>query len=175
MKEKNRKTKASAGFTLLEAVIALAIWMILSLSVFFTWIYITERTSALMARQNAFENARGSMDALVNNLQMARTIVLEVEGDYILRRLTLTQRDPDGRWHNYIFFFDISAPPGTAKHHRLEFGLNNEFASNIAMVRIQPISGGRHMHITVITDCDYPTVLEGQVDIRFKELTVIRR
>ena len=164
--------KASRGFTLLEATIALSIWMLLSLGIILIWQHASSRSEALLSRQNAFENARGSMDAIIMNIQMAHTIRLEVGHDYTLERLTLTERDPQGRLHNYIFYFDINAPQGTPKFNRLEFGLNNEFASGIALVRIEPV-GYRHINITIHTDCLYPVILEGSVDIRYKALTIV--
>jgi len=166
------KPKRKSGFTLIEAVIALAIWMILSVSVLFIWHHASNRTFAVLARQSAFENARGSMDVLITNLQMAKSITLEVCNNYILRELTLPGFDPDGDPHSYVFNFDISLPSTAIRFRRLEFG-DNELASNIAMVRIQPI-GGRHMNITIETGCEFPIIVEGSVDIRYKNLIIIR-
>ena len=167
--------KASTGFTLLEATIALAIWMILSISVIFIWQHVSTRTDTLMERQNAFENARISMDGLIMNIQMSHTIELWVEGDYILQRLRATGYNPDGVLHPYNFHFDTHASPGLPRHHVLRFGLHNEFASNIAMVRIQPEPvHERYLNIIIRTGCRYPVVLEGNVDIRYKTLIVHR-
>jgi len=163
--------KTSSGFSLMEVTIALAIWMILSLSVLLIWQHTTSRAEALLARQNALENARSSMDGLVMNIQMARSINLQVGHDYTLQRIGLTQINPEGRYHEYEFTFNANAGSTDASFRRLMFGANNEFASGIAMVRIEPI-GGRHMHITVTTACEYPIVLEGSVDIRYKTLVV---
>ena len=171
-----RATRKCDGFTLLEATIALALFLILSTGVLFIWQYAAGRSMDIVARQNAFENARASMDALVMNLQMANTIVLETDAEHVLQQLTMTQRNPQGQPHNYIFYFDRHALPGEAKHHRLEFGLNNEFASNIALVHITYDSANGQMHITVRTDClppAIPVVLEGSVDVRFKTVVHI--
>jgi len=166
------KIKSSAGFTLLEAVIALAIWMILSVSILFIWNHTSNRTASILARQNAFENARGAMDVLITNLQMAKSITLDVCQNYVLRELTLPGFNPSGVPLPYVFNFDINLPDTAVRFRRLEFG-RNELASNIALVRIQPI-GGHHVHITIETGCEYPIIIEGSVDIRYKILTVNR-
>ena len=184
--------KASTGFTLIEAVIALAIWMVLSLSVFFVWRNTAEHTDALLERQSAFENARGSMDVLLMNLQMAHTIRLTVvrwrDGYdiwhyHILHYLELHQINPEGILHRYLFRFRVHLPSSETTFQRLEFGgfrrgTNiydvNEFASNIAMIQIQPSENEQYMNITVITGCEYPIILEGSVDIRYKNLHITR-
>ena len=169
------RRKTSAGFTLLEAVIALAVWMILSISIFFVWQYTSERSRALLERQSAFENARGAMDILLVNLQMARSIQLYVlrDTDYTLRRLILPGYYASGlpTRTGFEFEFNINLPPTATTFRRLEFG-GNELASNIALVRMQPVGG--HMRVTVKTGCEYPIILEGSVDIRYKDLTVTR-
>jgi len=166
-------TKHTRGFSLMEAVIALSIWMILSMGVIVIWQHASSRAGALIERQSAFESTRSSLDALMVNIQMAQSIRLEVGPNYVLSSLTLTELNPQGLLHDYVFTFDINASPGTPKHHRLEFGLNNEFASGIALVRVEPV-GDRHMHITIISDCEHAITLEGRVDIRYKQLTVVR-
>ncbi|MCL2362890.1 MAG: type II secretion system GspH family protein [Defluviitaleaceae bacterium] len=163
------KKKTSRGFSLLEAVIALSIWMILSLSVFFIWQHVSERGTELLAQQNAFENARVALDALISNTEMARTIDLRVGRDSTLQRITLWQRAPDGNVHDFRFDFDVNAHPTNEAHfQRLRFGLQ-EIARGIAQITVQPIDGQRLL-ITVTTSCDYPIVLEGSVDIRYKNL-----
>jgi len=164
--------KASGGFTLLEALIALAIWMIVLMSVVMVWQHVSARTEALLTRQSAFERARGSLDALIMNIQMSQAIELQLGPDDALVRLTLTSRNPQGILHNYEFRFNATALPGTPQHHRLRFGAHNEFASGIAMVRIT-LDGYSTMNILIETDCRHPVVLMGSVDIRYKQLIVV--
>jgi len=176
--------KTSKGFTLLEALIALGVWMVLSLSVVLIWQHTARRSYELIARQDAFENARFAMDALINNIQVARTIVLRVDGNYVLQDVLLTGYrwvivGSSGEWrlHTYEFLFDINAGPGNIQHHRLQIAGNMEFASNIASVRMIPVGepgDWRYMRIAIRTGCDPPIELEGSVDIRFKSLTVLR-
>ncbi|MCL2215899.1 MAG: type II secretion system GspH family protein [Defluviitaleaceae bacterium] len=168
--------KRSKGLTLLEATIALALWLVLSTGVFLTWHHITQASVALRARQNAFENARVAMDALIMNMQMSWDIELINDSDGILRQLTLYERDPLGGVHPYRFNFDASLPEEAIRHHRLEFG-DNEFAANIAVIRITYIAGSR-MNIFIETGC-YPQsgriTLEASVDVRHKNVTVYPR
>jgi len=164
--------KARGGFTLLEAVIALALWLILSAGIFLVWQHSALSGTSLLERQSAFENARISMDALIMNFQMARRITLQTDSNDILQRLTLNQRNPQGQWQDYTFRFNLNAAPGSARHHRLEFG-DNEFAENIAEIRIEYIDESR-MQITITTGCEVPIILEGSVDARYKNVVVIR-
>jgi len=156
--------KSSKGFSLLEAVIAIAVWMVLSVSVLFVWHHISERSTELLARQSAFENARVALDALLINTEMAHIIRLTSRRDGTLQRLVLYQRNPDGIINDFIFTFNVNAQPG---NQRLNFG-GQELAGDIARIYVMPI--GTRLHITVITTCEYPIVLEGSVDIRYKTL-----
>ena len=164
------------GFTLLEAVLAVALWMILTTGILFLWNTTTRTTIGIVSGQDAFENARASLDALLINLQLAETINLEVDNEHVLRRLTLTQQGPDGQPHNYIFYFNRHARPGDAKYHRLEFGLNNEFASQIASVKIQRPHRNR-MSVSITTDGELAPALTftGSADIRYKNVIITQR
>jgi type II secretory pathway pseudopilin PulG len=178
--------KNKKGFTLLEAVIALALWLVLSAGVFFAWQHSAQSSAMLFERQNAFENARISMDAIIMNFQMARRINLQTDGRDVLQTLTLNQHFRDGSvprnclggrpWNcnethfaNYTFSFNANASPTSVRFQRLEFG-NNEFAENIAEIIIQYVDG--RMEITITTGCDEPIVLEGSVCVRYKCLVV---
>jgi len=162
--------KQTKGFTLLELVIALSIWMLLSMGVFFLWQHASRTTVTLIERQNALENARSSMDALVMNIQLARNIVLETTSINILRQITLTERDPQGQLHDYVFDFDINASSGSARHQVLRFG-ENEFSSGIARIYMFYIPG-RRINITIYTACPEPIILRSSVDVRYKNVVV---
>jgi len=159
--------KSKKGLTLMEAVIALFIWLILSSGVIFVWQHSARSSMEILRSQNAFENARVAMDAIIMNIQMAREIELTNNPDGVMRRLILTSRDPQGLLHNYRFYFDIDAAEGEAKFQRLEFGTNNEFASDIALIRLEFVQDNRFL-IEVVTGCNDPIVLNGSVDARYK-------
>ena len=159
------------AYTLLEVVIALALWLILSTGIFLVWQHSALSGAHLLEQQNAFENARLSMDALIINFQLARKITLQTDSNNVLQLLTLNQRNPLGIFEDYVFRFNVNASPASAQYQRLEFG-NNEFAANIAEIKIIYIDGN-HMDITVTTGCDEPIVLHGSVDVSYKDVTVI--
>jgi type II secretory pathway component PulJ len=167
--------KKCGGVTLLEAVIALAIWMVLAAGIIFIWQSFTRSSLQIIKTQDAFENARAAMDALLINIQLADTIQLETDNNHVLKRLTLTQRDPQGNPHNYIFYYNTHAIPGEAKYHRLEFGLNNEFASQIANISLE-VPHRNRIAISISTDgsLSEAITLTGLADIRYKDVTIIR-
>jgi len=165
--------KRNKGFTLIEAVIAMAIWMILSLGVFIAWQHTTQQATTIITQQNAFENARGAMDAIITNVQMSRVINLIVCNNYVLWQMGLPGYDAQGRHRPFEFHFNVNAPEGHTMHHRLNFG-QNELASHIALVQIKPVND-THLQITIKTSCEPPIMLEGSVDIRYKHLTLTRR
>lgn len=165
-----RKRRVRGGFTLLEAVIALAVFSLLAAGATRCWLYTTRAASRLLNTQEAFENARAAMDALTVNLQMAYEIKLKTDSDHVLEKLVLTELD-DGEPSVYEFYFKRSARPGEAKYHRLEFGQNNEFASHIEQVRLM-VTDNHTVTITVITDDELgqPITLTGMVDVRHKKV-----
>ena len=165
--------KKKAGFTLLEAVIALAVWLILSVSAIYMWHHVSTRTNAVLARQNALENARVAMDALTVNIQMARSITLYVGPDFDLRYMYLISLNPQQAEHTYRFIFDYRLRPAaggrfqslqlTGRHN----GYSNHIAHDIYKVKIEPDCYERQLDITVTTAC-MSIVLENSVDIRYK-------
>jgi prepilin-type N-terminal cleavage/methylation domain-containing protein len=166
--------KANTGYTLPETIIALAIWSILALAAIHTLLYVTRVSVSALDMQDAFGHARAALDTLIVNVQMADTILLETDHEGILKKLTLTERNPSGQPANYIFYFKRTAEPGEAKYQRLEFGLNAEFAARIAYVRLKPAGEGR-LGITVAAAVSgLPLVLYASADTRYKNVTIIK-
>jgi type II secretory pathway pseudopilin PulG len=160
-----------SGFTLLEAIIALALWLILSAGVFLVWQHSAMAGAGMLERQSAFENARITMDALIMNFQMSRSIEIWTNAD-TLQSMALEQRNPNGEWHDYRFRFN----PSTG---RLDIGqplprpVWNEFSSDLAGIQIVYIPGSRLL-ITVETNCAEPITLSGSVCVRDKYVNVTR-
>jgi len=158
--------KRKAGFTLLEATIALAVWAILSVSVIYVWHHVSARTQSVLARQSALENARVAMDALTINIQMAQTINLEVGPVFDLRVIHVD---------SFRFRFDYSLTHTSLRFQRMQFGDDaNHIAHYIYNVQIRPANDDRQLNITITTACEYPIILEGTVDIRYKNFTFTR-
>jgi len=164
--------KSKKGFTLMEATIALALWMILSVGVLLTWHHVSQSTAALRAHQSAFENARVAMDAIIINVQMAERVEVINDNNGIMRELIMWGLNPQGELHP----FTLRLPNFEYSHlrfRRLEFpNPGNELASNIAEIRITYIEGSR-LDIFVKSGCyPAPIELEGSVDVRYKYVTV---
>ena len=162
--------KTSKGLTLLELVIAMAVWLGLLLSVLFLMHHTSATTSVTLARQNALENARITMDALVVNIELASRVTLVTGPDNMLQSLTLRQQNSMGMPHYYVFDFNVNAPYGSARHQVVRLG-NNEFSSNIGAVYITYVPN-RRVDISVVTACETPLVLHGSVDAMFKNVRV---
>ena len=164
MSQLSQPAKSHRGLTLLELTVALGIWLLLSTGVFALWRHTSNATLNTLSQQSALENARGAMDALVVNAQLAHTITLQHAPDgHMLSTLTLTERNPLGQLHNYVFDFN----PHT---HILRFGAN-EFASGIARIDVIYVKN-RRLDIMIQTACFEPMVLHGSVDVRYKLVIV---
>jgi prepilin-type N-terminal cleavage/methylation domain-containing protein len=159
---KKRTLFNNGGFTLLEAVIALALLGLLTAGLTTVWTHVSRTSLKIITTQDAFENARVAMDGLLVNIQMAERIELKTGPGDTLQELRLTQNPP----HVYVFEFNKNIPAGQTKHQRLELG-GNEFASKIADIQIIKAHPNR-MEITVISGGDVPVTLTGSVDIRYK-------
>ena len=167
-------TNAKGGFTLLEMVVAIAVWMILIAGASRLLWYTTHTSTGLLARQEALESARVAVDALTVNLQMAESIILHTDSDGMLRRLSLLQVAPTNNPAWFHFYYDRNAPYGTPKYKRLEFGGHNELASNLSAVKLILSADHSLIHIAVTTDerLGEPVTLRSVVDIQYKSLTI---
>lgn len=164
--------RGSGGFTLLEMIVAVAIWMILLAGALQLLSYTTQRSTALLAQQEGFESARIAMDTLIVSLQMADRIILETEASGMLRRLTARQINTNNLDHDFVYYFNSDLAPGSLRFRRLDLG-NQELASNILAIYFI-LSADRDMiHITLIS-CDIlsePIRLTSTVNIEHKILT----
>ena len=175
------------GLTLIELIVALAVFMVLSMSVMVVWHQSSQSVFYIFNRQNAFEQARGALDSMIMNVQMAHTVALTTDQHGNLELLVLTQlRDeatptqPRVFW-NYVYYFDVNAlPDQVGSYQRLRFsGPTNELARGIKSVVIEldrEISP-RRMYITITTACPPPreaVVVMGSVCLMYKNFTQVR-
>lgn len=168
------KISKTGGFTLLEMIVVMAVWMvILAFASRLLW-YTSDRSARLHKRQEALESARVAVDALTTNIQMANSIELRTDPDGMLRRIELRQTNPQGQVHWFDFRYNRDALPGAAAYKRLVFGGNNELASHLNEVRLVLSADRSLIYITVTTDeiLGEPITLTGTVDIRYKDLTI---
>jgi len=151
--------KSKRGLTLLELVVALGLWLLLSAGVFFLWHHTSGSTTNILQRQSAFERARGAMDALITGIQMSSKIELTTNEQNFLDRIVAHGYDHNNAMRGFTFEL-------LPNIQTLQLG-GNEFANNIAAVYIV-YTIGRHMDITIYTTCQEPIVIHGSVDVRYK-------
>ncbi|MCL2421957.1 MAG: prepilin-type N-terminal cleavage/methylation domain-containing protein [Defluviitaleaceae bacterium] len=173
------KRSATGGFTLLEMVVTMAIWMILIAGASRLLWYASSASANILNQQEALASARIAVDAIAVNVQMAEEIVLQTDGDGMLRSLSLRQISPQGNLEWYLFTYDRHAAIGTPGYRRLIFtgqrepnvpGGHNELASNLKAVQVRISEDRSLLYITVVS-CDSwgePVTLQGTVDIRYK-------
>ncbi|MCL2498773.1 MAG: hypothetical protein FWE90_00375 [Defluviitaleaceae bacterium] len=171
------------GYTLLEVTIALGVWFILSLGVLFVWRYAANASARIITRLSIFENARGAMDILLMNIQLADVIYLDTHthGGYthVLRQISLPVEPlPPGQDvrlmpPRFTFFFDATLPPEHLRYGRLELGgPGNETARHLAIIRITYIEGQR-IEIEIRTTCEEPIVLVGSMCVKYKKVVIL--
>lgn len=155
-------SKCTKGVTLLELVIALGLWLILSAGVFFLWQHTSGSTENIMQRQAAFERARTAMDMMIANIEFSYRVTIRTDAQGRLN--TMVTRGYMGNVrHNYEFQFR----PG---YQDLRFNSAGHFqmvATGISAIYVT-YTNGRRINILIHTNCDEPVVLHGSVDVRYK-------
>lgn len=164
---------SNSGLTLIELIAAIAIWLVLFLSVSQLITHTARVSSYIIVNQNILENVRITLDALAVNIQMSDEIVLQTSTNGMLQLVTLYQIDPEQRRHPYQFRFDANLPYYHSRHGRLEIGSRNtfnEFSSNLSEVRLEFCAYSQAIHITV-SSVEYPPLtLTSTVDVRYKTI-----
>jgi len=166
---------------MLEVILALVVWMILSTGLFAVFAYVSNSSTKIMQQHHAFENARAALNGLIVNIQLAYRIHVQTGSDDVLKKLSIwhpadrtIMYGPDGllytnEYNPYVFTFDRSLSSASVNFQRLNFGGNNEFASGIANIQMVNVMN-RRMEITIKTACVEPIVLMGSVCIRYKQI-----
>lgn len=144
------------GFTLLELVVAIGLWMMLLLGASHLLWYTAETSAQMLRRHETLEAARVALDTLIVNLQMADEIRLRTEPCGTLINLATQQIDPEGADHFFGFTYNR---PTAAGYMRLESagyicGLGfrpafNEIASGLTELRLMLSDCGNIIHISL--------------------------
>ena len=158
------------GYTLLEALITLSLFMVLSFSLLFLWQYAARGAQNAIRMQNVLDNLGIAMDGLIINIQHSYKLVLNTDSQDVLRRLEMHGYDPNGNPHTYIFTFNPNALPAQAIYRRLFFG-GQEYAYGIRTIQIINV-GYMRLDITITSICAHPVVFAGSVDIRHKHVVI---
>ena len=176
----------SKGFTLIEAVMSLALFMILSIGVLFLWQQVSRNAQNAIRTQNALDNLGIAMDALLTNIEYSHTISLQTNNQNVLRRLYLTGLNPSRQTHTYVFTFDPGASPTSTRYKSLFFGGRNtyqqQYAYGIESIHIVNI-GNKRLDITItsvclcrvrchqITSCESQVSITASANIMHKHIT----
>lgn len=161
-----KQQKRKSGITLLETVIALAVWMILSVGLFLMWQHTANASKALFEKQLALESARISMDILIANIELSHNIRLATSTDGILRQIFLCNPEyPERTPRDFRFNFTHNPTYGSS----FTMDDNNEVTAGIALIRAA-YEKGSHISIEIHTDCPDPIIITGSVDVRHKNI-----
>lgn len=147
----------SKGFSLLELVVAVAVWMILIAGAARLIWYVSHTTANTLIAQEALESARIAVDTLTVNMQMADEILLRTNLDGTFRSMTTWQINPQGRRHDYDFYFNRALG-------RLVFD-RNELTSNIDEVELRLCARREIIHISITSG---QITLTGAVNVQHK-------
>ena len=143
------------GFTLIEVVMSLALFMILSFGVLLLWQYTSRSAASAIRTQNALDNLGIAMDGLLTNIELSHTLYLQTGGQNRLRRLSLRSLNPNGLPHIYTFTFDPNAHNTSSRYKSLFFGGplgQQQFAYGIETIHIVN-HDNRRLNITITSVC----------------------
>ena len=169
------------GFTLIEAIMSLALFMILSIGVLLLWQHAARNAENAIRTQNALDNLGLAMEGLLTNIEFSHTITLQTNNQNVLRRLYLTGLNPSRQSHTYVFTFDPNAHPWHAIYKSLFFS-GQQYAYGIELIHIINVNNMR-LDITITSICLCPTrcmlfascessiSITGSADIMHKHVT----
>ena len=151
--EMNHKKSSdlNKGFTLIEAVMSLALFMILSFGVLLLWQHAARSAENAIRTQNALDNLNIAMNGLLANIELSHTIMLRTESQNVLEQLNLWGLDPHGRPHTYMFSFQRRALHSSAGYKSLRLGLQ-QYAYGIELIQIVN-QNNKRLDITITSVC----------------------
>jgi len=163
------RRRTRSGFTLLEAVICLGLFMLLVAGLSVLLWHAGAESSRLLDRQDATENARAALDILVNNIQMAETVTLLTIGDEgRLNRMYLRQIAPSGAPECYRILLQTAAGPTGPFHLAVGTTTANTAATRLTNVRLRLANEMLHIEVAARTATGEDITLFARVDVRYK-------
>ena len=158
------------GFSLVEAVVSLALFLLLSLGILLLWQHSARSVANSVRMQNTLDNLAVAMDALVRNIEFSHTLVLYTESDDVLLRLEMTGVNPGGQPHTYVFTFNPDALPHQPMYRSLFFG-GQQYAYGIYRIRVLSVNDAR-FDITIVSSCENMLTLRTSANVLHKHVTV---
>ena len=158
------------GFSLIEAVMSLALFIILSSGVFFLWQHVARNAAETIRVQRVLDNLGLAMDGLIKNIEFSHSIVLQTNSQDVLLLLELCGYNHLDRPHTYVFEFSPNARPGQARYKSLFFS-EQQHTYGIETIRIINVDYLR-LDITIVSTCEHPITINGSVNIQHKHMTV---
>ena len=131
------------GFTLIEMVVALAIFTILGFAGISLLIYVSETSEKIAFQNELLEHARIALSFMVEQIRISEAFQLVTDSEDSLIRLVCYSG-----LEGHVFSFDKHLLTESARYGQILFG-ENELASYIADVKVT-IDGSR-MEIRIIT------------------------
>ena len=156
------------GFTLVEAVVSLALFMLLTVGVLLLWQHAARSAAYSLGMQNTLDNLGAAMDGIVRNIEFSHTIVLYTNSDDVLLRLELTGVNPSFQPHTYVFTFNPNALPTQAMYKSLFFG-GQQYAYGIEEIRIVN-AGYARLDITIVSVCASRVALRSSANVQHKHV-----
>ena len=140
------------GFTLIEVIMSLALFMILSAGVLLLWQHTARNANNAISTQNALDNLGIAMDGLLANVEFSHTIRLHTNNQNIMTRLELIGLGPSGPRHPYVFTFYPSATPSQETRYKILKLGGQRYAYGIDSIRIVNVNN-RRLDITITSVC----------------------
>ncbi len=148
------------GLTLIETVIALSIFMIITLSVSHMISFTSSQLERIHTQSEMLESARIAIDVLSLYTKSADSVEIKADAQNNLHSIKLMY---GSELHQFSYNSALSS--NDPKYHRLDFG-GNELASNIASIKLY--LNGTILTVFVATD----NKLNEKVEIEPITLTV---
>jgi Tfp pilus assembly major pilin PilA len=134
----NSIMKNANGFTLIEAVVSLAAFLIVTLAAINLNAYAATTVERIQVRAELLENARIAIDMMSTHLKAAERVSI-VDGRRGIFEMVTRIRAAGGAIDERVFTYNFTAPSTNEAHYqRINFGRNySELASYIAWVAVR--------------------------------------
>lgn len=162
------------GFTVLECVIAISLFLFVVIICSNILIYISRITSRVIIQNEYLENARFAIEFMSNRIQIAEEITLQTIDDSNTLRFLTVRYHSDDILESNIFEYIKGTNFSDTKYNRLDFG-GNEVAVYISDFKVT--KNEDILNLTLIMDniddnineiFKMPIVINKKINIKYK-------